>query len=122
MAEDKDIQKGPEKDVQKGPEKDVQKGAASGGASANVVAQDVFRQVTGLGGFLIVAVVTPLASCGPSPSGSSARSTAMSTLKAKAESREEESARQTREIEERKIKLFEQTVARLGVQQKPAGK
>ena len=46
----------------------------------------------------------------------------MSAVKAKAESREEESARQTREIDQEKIKLLEKTLERLGVQPKPAGK
>jgi hypothetical protein len=111
MADDKMSDKGDEKMSDKGDEKMSDKGdeKMSDKGGPNYVAEDVFRQVSGLGGFLFVAFVTPMA---PNNSGhtgvrrgTSARGSALTLVGSEALERDNEaseiqrqSANQDREL------------------------
>ncbi|HET9358728.1 MAG TPA: hypothetical protein VFO58_03215 [Vicinamibacterales bacterium] len=112
MFDDKQADKGP-KQADKGP-KQADKGpkqADKGPKQADKgqpseVAEDVFRQVTGLGGFLLVAFVAPMA---PNTSavrnGPTPRDSALALLGNKALERDNEATEQRRQDEERDREL-----------------
>jgi hypothetical protein len=78
---DEFVPKGPgrgDEFVPKGPGRGA--AAAAPGGGPNAVAEDVFRRVSGLGGFLVVAFVAPMAAVDQSSNGAAAMEGALSAL------------------------------------------
>lgn len=112
--EDKQSNKGP-KQSNKGPKQSNKGPKQSNKGQPSEVAEDVFRQVTGLGGFLLVAFVSPMApNAGAGPNDS--RDSALTVLANKALEREAEATEMQRQNEEKDRKLVERLALSLKAQ------
>lgn len=76
-------------------------GTAGIAATSHDAAVDVFRTVAGLGGMLVVAVVTPLGAAPNGRSASGARKIALSQLRTLSEQRDEEDAARERQSQDK---------------------
>jgi hypothetical protein len=115
--------KGAGKEGPKGAGKEGPKGAGKGiepdGRATNV-AETIFRQVSQLGGFLVVAVVAPLAGAtGASSDPSGPRAFALSKLRSNALDRVQEAAAAERDEQENNRKLITRLAAQIKAQAAP---
>ena len=130
MADEKMSDKGDEKMSDKGDEKMSDKGdekmsdkgdeKMSDKGGPNYVAEDVFRRVSGLGGFLLVAFVSPMA---PNNNGNygarrgtSSRRSALTLLASEALERDNEASEMQRQSANQDRELVKQLADLIGAQ------
>jgi hypothetical protein len=80
------------KEADRGP-KEADRGPKEADRGSGGVVEDVFRRVTGLGGFFVCAFIAPVGGCQQgSPSGPDARRFVMHNVARKAQARDQEAA------------------------------
>jgi len=103
--------------------KSAGKGPGDGASGPpNEVAQDIFRRVTGLGGFLVVAFVAPIA---PSQNGTAADSPsaiALNDVGVKAVERENEAAAIDREVVQSAVQALKHLATSQGITSRQSAK
>jgi len=91
MADTEKASERGELDGERGPK--ASERGADGSAYDNTthaLAESIFGQVAGLGGFMVVAMVTPMPAARPAPAPSDSRRRAIAVVKEKAEARARE--------------------------------